>query len=1168
MPARASSAARRAVAGLLGLLLLVGGAQLAVPAAALADSAPLDPTSTTTPATVSADGLPTVQIDGVVWSQVTVGNTVYVAGSFAHARPAGAALGTNETVRDNLLAYDIRTGALIPGWAPSVNAQARAIKASPDGTRIYVGGDFTQANGVTRNRLAAFDATSGALITSFAPSVNGTVRALATTNTSVYFGGAFSAVGKVSRTRVAAVNATTGALLSWAPVPGNGPVKGANEVLALAVTSNNTQVVIGGRFYYLNGGKNTGVGAVNATTGAVQPFAVNKTITNNGVDAAVFSLHSDGTTVYGTTYHYGGTGNFEGPWIATAAGGTPRWFADCRGDSYSSFPMAGVLYVSSHAHNCGNMGGFPEQTVRVHKFGVAYTLAATGRNGTATFGGSLVANKPAPTMLPWWPTMTPGEYTGQFQAGFSVTGNGQYLSYGGEFPRVNGVGQQGLVRYALPTIAPNKIGPEATLAPTASALGAGAVRIRWTATSDADNENLTYRLYRDGNTTTPIYESVRASQWWKRPVIAVADTGLPAGAHSYRVTASDPFGNTVSSAWIDVSVTTGSAARPYADAVRADGPMGYWTLGERSGNAIDHGGISDMTLAGGAARGVAGALGAGDADTAFSFNGSATAYAATQTAVAGPQVFSEEAWFQTTSTAGGRIVGFGDAKTGFSTNYERHIYMDTAGRVLFGVHPGAARTVASTQRYNDGRWHHVVATLGPDGMVLYVDGRVVGSRTDTKAAQAYNGYWRVGADGNWGGAWTFSGRIDEVAVYPSVLSAAQVANHYAVATTGQPINLPPTAAFTSSVDHLDATFGAGRSTDRDGTIASYAWNFGDGTTGTGPAPAHAYSRAGTWTVTLTVTDDDGATATRTASVTTTEPPPNVLPTAAFDATATGRTVVLDAARSTDADGTVVSHAWTFGDGGTGSGRTASHTYAADGDYTVVLTVTDDDGDSSTVSQTLHVSGAVLAADAFQRIVAGGLGIADAGGTWTVSAGGARQSVSAGSAVFAMTPGTNTGSYLGAVSRTDVDMTASLSSTQTPSGSGTYVYLVGRRVGANQEYRARVRLLADGSIGVAVTRLAGSSSETQLGTNVILPEGYTTDEVLNVRFVVRGTGTTELAVTVWPAGTPEPATPTVTRTDTTASLQAPGSVGLLGYLSGSAASGVTLRFDDLVVVPAD
>ena len=123
---RRRRAGSTAVAGLLtaGLALL----GLAVPGTAAADTRPVPAGQ---PATVAADALPTVQVDGVVWAQVVVGDTVYAAGRFSTARPAGAAAGTQETVRNNLLAYDIRTGALITSFAPDLNAQAMTVAASP-----------------------------------------------------------------------------------------------------------------------------------------------------------------------------------------------------------------------------------------------------------------------------------------------------------------------------------------------------------------------------------------------------------------------------------------------------------------------------------------------------------------------------------------------------------------------------------------------------------------------------------------------------------------------------------------------------------------------------------------------------------------------------------------------------------------------------------------------------------------------------------------------------------------------------------------------------------------------------------------------------------------------------------------------------------------------------
>ena len=120
-------------AAALGLLV---GSVVALQGAASAAPAPLLPPTATM---VSADRLPTVQIDGVVWSQVVVGNTVYAGGRFNNARPAGAAPGTNLTPRGNLLAYDITTGNLIDIVRPDVQRAGLSVAASPDGSRIYVG---------------------------------------------------------------------------------------------------------------------------------------------------------------------------------------------------------------------------------------------------------------------------------------------------------------------------------------------------------------------------------------------------------------------------------------------------------------------------------------------------------------------------------------------------------------------------------------------------------------------------------------------------------------------------------------------------------------------------------------------------------------------------------------------------------------------------------------------------------------------------------------------------------------------------------------------------------------------------------------------------------------------------------------------------------------------
>ncbi|QNG37268.1 PKD domain-containing protein [Geodermatophilaceae bacterium NBWT11] len=1894
---------RIAAAGVLSLLLLLGSlAGGALPARA--DSMPVADMTTgkTAPTTVTADALPTTQINGVVWDQAVVGNTVYVAGRFTTARPAGAAAGTSEVSRNNLLAYDLRTGVLVSSFNPNLNAQAWSLATSPDGRTLYVGGEFTRVGTATRNRIAAFDTATGAL-TSFAPSVSGVVKAIAATSSAVYFGGTVSAVGSTSRSRLAAVS-PAGTLLPWAPVPGVGPTDGnslpnnptrnaqtSNEVKSIVVTGGGSQVVVAGHFYTLNNQPASGVGALDGATGATRPFAMGTIVTNQGVNSAVYSLSTDGTNVYGTGYDYYGPGNLEGSFSAAADGGALQWVNDCHGDTYSSVPFNGALYMAGHPHTCEAIGGYPEQDPRVSKYATAVSLTAEGTNAWG-FNGA-----PAPQLLHWYPDLNVGSVSGSYQAGWDVAAAGDYLLYGGEFTRAGNTGQQGLVRFAMPTAAPNKVGPvsDAGITPTAVSVAAGSVRVSWTSAYDNDNQQLTYRVTRSDKPNAPVYETTAPSSWWNRPALGFVDRTVVAGTnYTYRVAVSDPFGNTTTRGSVTVRASS-AALSDYSTRVLADGATGYWPLESLTGStSYDYAGLSDVTVAPGltaaagsptgttslsgdgstAARGTAGATGArtvapdtfslelwfntttteggrlagfgnaangdngsydrhlyldrlgvlrfgvypgsvqtvsspsalndgrwhhvvaelspagqvlyvdgvrvgansrattgqpytgfwqvgggnmggwlgsddfeytgqlaqvavyptaldtaavrahytatgrtvdvvaaptdpygaavaadgpttfwrlddaagsgraagvsesgatgtytgdvtrrtpgvslpgttssaidldgrggyvvadqrvanpttfstevwfnttstqggriiglGNSQDAWSQNydrfvymfsdgrvrfgvwapgeavidsqrayndgdwhhvvatfgaggmalyvdgalvgtntntsvdgydgywrlgsdniwggaataafdgqldeaavydraltqqqvsahfaaaaqtatvaptrpadaygaavydsnptlfwrmddtsGSAAAAAApaggrgtyaggpglgatgpqlagtsanravafdgtddglySRTPVANPTSFTTELWFSTTSTRGGKLIGFGDRQTGLSGNYDRHVYLEPSGQVSFGAYTGQTNIVTTPAAYNDGQWHQVVASMGADGMRLYVDGALVGSNGNT-GAQAYTGYWRVGGDSSWSGDPYVAATIDEVAVYDRQLSATEVSTHHRASglgpdavpvsrftstvdelavvvdgstsadvegpiasyawdfgdgttATGTPVshryatagdhqvtltvtdskgqratstqtvtttapvpNSAPVASFTDTTDALAVSLDGTGSSDTDGAVATWAWDFGDGSTGTGAtvshtyaaegtfvvrltvtdddgasttvtrsitvtapneAPTavatvtptflavaadgrssvdpdgsiaswawefgdgavatgstatHTYSGAGTYTVTLTVTDDEGATGRTTSSVTVApQPPPNQAPTAAFTAPVTDRTVQVDGRTSTDSDGQVATWAWTFGDGASATGATASHTYTAAGTYTVTLTVTDDDGATAvlsrdvvatdppnqaptagasvqgagldvtvdgrtsadadgrvvawawtfgdgasatgaTASHTYAAAGtytvtltvtddrgatgsttrsvtvspaapAVLASDAFGRTVTGGLGQADTGGAWVASYGAARLSVTPGVAQLALTSPTNqTGAYLAGVSSTAVDLRTSVALSGPVTGGGTTVYVAGRRVGLNQEYRLRLRFQSNGAVGVAVTRLAGSATETLIGGEVTLPGRYTAGQVLQVDLRVSGSGTTTVSGSVWADGATAPVTPTVTRTDTTASLQAPGSVGLTAYLSGSATNGTVARFGALTV----
>lgn len=177
----------------------------------------------------------------------------------------------------------------------------------------------------------------------------------------------------------------------------------------------------------------------------------------------------------------------------------------------------------------------------------------------------------------------------------------------------------------------------------------------------------------------------------------------------------------------------------------------------------------------------------------------------------------------------------------------------------------------------------------------------------------------------------------------------------------EPANAAPTARIaapvTTAVAPFTASFDARGSSDADGAIADYAWDFGDGTVGSGPMPSHTYRMPGAYRVRLIVSDDDGATGEAITTITAMEAP-NAVPTARIAApadVAAGRPVAFDASGSSDPDGTVVSYAWTFGDGGSATGPAPTHTYDVPGTYAVTLTVTDDDGASAQATDSVAVA---------------------------------------------------------------------------------------------------------------------------------------------------------------------------------------------------------------------
>jgi len=1235
----------RVLITLLALAMIGVGLTAVTGPEARADEAPLPsppPLLQRDENVVTSDPIPTVQIDnGYVWAQDTIGSTVYAVGDFDNAREPLAAPGTALTARSNVLAYDIESGALLP-FAPQVNGVVKAVAASPDGSRIYIGGSFTSVNGQARWNIAALDAATGQLVPGFSPAIGGTgVYALVAEGSMVYAGGLFTQANGTARKNLAAFNAGNGAVMPWAPQTNL-------QIDAMVADPGGEKVIAGGRFSEVNG--NTamrGAVALDSMTGAVDPdWALVQTVKNGATTgkAGIFSLNTDDGAVYGTGWVYANAsiGNLEGTFAAEADTGEVRWIADCLGDHYGVYSTGETVYTTSHTHACSTMGLHPEQSPREHRYAEAYTADVRGTLGRNPHAGGTYQNwegTPAPSVYAWYPDFYVGTTSGLGQAGLSITGVGDTISIAGEFQGVNQGRFEGIVRFSTDPPGGAKDGPRLSASawqPVANSLVPGRVRVSVPANWDRDDLNLTYELRRSGQ-STPVATTTQASTWWNQPTVTLEDTtATPGATHSYTIVARDGDGNSRTSASVTATVAAGTASE-YVQAVLEDSPQLYYPLGS---TLEDWAGANPAQAGSGVTADVQGIPNSstGSSDLRGTSAGRITS---SQRTPAGDE-FSTELWFRTTTGSGGKLIGYGDAASGSSGSYDRHVYMRNDGRLVFGVYPGEVRTVESTDSYDDGDWHHVVATLSGEGQRLYVDGELVGSTTSTTSAQAYLGYWRIGGDNLSGwpnrpsSDW-FDGAIDEVAVYDRALTPAQISAHYAVGaeleaptavfdhttdgaqvsvdgsgssaaggatlvehrwdfgdgtpsetgTTAQHTyaatgtytvtltvkdsngllssvseevdvlgpNVPPIADLTLTASGLTLSGDASASSDPDGTIVSYLWDWGDGATSTGATAEHTVAAAGEHTVTLTVTDDRGAVTETTRTVTTT----HADPVAAFTVHSTGLQVTADAAASSAADGATLTYSWDWGDGSAAtSGAVGTHVYEEEGVHEITLTVTDSLGSTASVAQSVTVTAEPLAAsDTFSRVVPSGWGAADEGGTWAPVGGSAAvASVADGVGTLDLAAGSGRSVVLQGPSLVQSGTTFTYTLEGAPSNGALYVGSEAKYAGGNG-YRTLVWHRGDGSAWLLIQR-NGSIIATRAGT----PAQWTSGSSFHLRSEVTGEAAPTIRMKVWPVGSAEPADWQLETTDTSSgALTSAGASALYVYRAGSGSGASAVAIDD-------
>ena len=326
---------------------------------------------------------------------------IYIGGKFSRLQNTSTGRWVN---RARVAAFDATTGELITSFDPNVGAgEVRGIDVSADGSRVYIGGYFPSVNGVSRDNLAAVD-PAGNLIAGWNPSANKRVKDVVRVGDDVYVAGVFNQLNGSRRLGLGKVSADSGALQNWiADTRGGRP----RSVFA---SPNGTDLIVAGTFTSLNLQPRTFLGSVELASGNVTAWHPEAHCSECGL----FDVVADGNGVYGAV---GGPGGYGIKWSATT--GQIQWALRGDGNAQSIEIYEGIAYVGGHFGP-----SFAGQT----RTNIVAIDEATGR------------------LLPWAPTITSPWYPGVW----AIQAGPDFLRIGGGFRNIDGVNQ---ARYAeLPYI--------------------------------------------------------------------------------------------------------------------------------------------------------------------------------------------------------------------------------------------------------------------------------------------------------------------------------------------------------------------------------------------------------------------------------------------------------------------------------------------------------------------------------------------------------------------------------------------------------------------------------------------------------------------------------------------------------------------------------------------
>ena len=215
--------------------------------------------------------------NGEIWDIEVVPqlNRVFIAGSFTSIQNTAAGNTTNYN-QANLASYNLTTGLVDATFRPRFDGGVAAVEASPDGTKLFVGGTFNTVNGASARKVASLDLTSGAPLSTFGftRTTNNQVQSLAATNSTLYVGGRYTRINGVLKTGLAAVNAASGAVDTTFSndLAGGIGVNGQLGVPQLKLTHDNSKLIVVHTGRQIAGQDRLGVGLIDTATKQLLPF--------------------------------------------------------------------------------------------------------------------------------------------------------------------------------------------------------------------------------------------------------------------------------------------------------------------------------------------------------------------------------------------------------------------------------------------------------------------------------------------------------------------------------------------------------------------------------------------------------------------------------------------------------------------------------------------------------------------------------------------------------------------------------------------------------------------------------------------------------------------------------------------------------------------------------